>query len=214
MPPKPNEFDIATFSGASRPFDRDREGFVMGEGAAILVLEEMEAARRRGAHIHAELSGYGATADASHITAPEPTGDGARRSVLRALDRAHAQTADVGYINAHGTSTQANDAAETKAIKAVFGDHAYRVPVSSSKSMLGHLIAAAGVAELVITVMALRKGVIPPTINLETPDPECDLDYTPNTAREAKVDVALSVGSGFGGFQSAMVFGKVKEAAK
>ena len=194
---------------ASRPFDRDRDGFVMGEGAAILVLEELEAARRRGARIYAEVSGYGATADASHITAPEPTGDGARRSVLRALARAHARPEDVGYINAHGTSTQLNDAAETMAIKAALGETAATVPMSSTKSMHGHLLGAAGALEAVITVLAIRDQYVPPTINLDNPDPECDLDYVPNTGREHRIDLAISTSFGFGGHNACLAFSRV-----
>jgi len=184
---------------ASRPFDLTRDGFVIGEGAGIMILEELEHAKARGAPIYAELTGYGSTADAYRMTDPHPQGRGAVRAIADALADAGLRPTDVGYINAHGTSTQANDSAETAAIKAVFKEHAYKVPVSSSKSMLGHLIAAAGVAELVICVMALRKGVLPPTINYETPDPACDLDYIPNTAREVRVDHVLSNSFGFGG---------------
>jgi len=196
---------------ASRPFDRDRDGFVMGEGAAMVVLEELDAARRRGAHIYAEVSGYGATADASHMTAPEPSGDGARRSVLRALERAHAEPADVGYINAHGTGTQLNDAAETRAIKAALGDEvAATVPMSSTKSMHGHLLGAAGALESVIAVLAIRDQYVPPTINLDEPDPECDLDYVPNVGREQRVDLAISTSFGFGGHNACLAFSRVE----
>ncbi len=184
---------------ASRPFDLTRDGFVIGEGAGIIILEELEHAKRRGAAIYAELTGYGTTADAYRMTDPHPQGKGAVRAMADALADAGLKPTDVGYINAHGTSTQANDSAETAAIKTVFGEHAYKVPISSSKSMLGHLIAAAGVVELVISVMALRKGVLPPTINYQSPDPECDLDYIPNTAREKRVDHVLSNSFGFGG---------------
>jgi 3-oxoacyl-[acyl-carrier-protein] synthase II len=184
---------------ASRPFDLTRDGFVLGEGAGIMVLEELGHAKKRGATIYAELTGYGTTADAYRMTDPHPEGRGAIRCMADALADAGLKPEQVGYINAHGTSTQANDATETAAIKAVFGEHAYRVPVSSSKSMLGHLIAAAGVVELVISVMALRKGVLPPTINYQTPDPDCDLDYVPNRARERRVDHVLSNSFGFGG---------------
>lgn len=194
---------------ASRPFDRDRDGFVMGEGAAIVVLEEYEAARRRGAHIYAELSGYGATADASHITAPEPSGDGARRSVVRALERAHAHPADVGYINAHGTSTQLNDAAETRAIKAALGAVAATIPMSSTKSMHGHLLGAAGALEAVISIKAIGDQYVPPTINLDEPDPECDLDYVPNVGREQRIDLAISTSFGFGGHNACLAFSRV-----
>ena len=190
---------------ASRPFDLTRDGFVIGEGAGLVVLEELEHAKARGATIIAELTGYGSTADAFRMTDPHPEGKGAIRCMANALADAGLNAADIGYINAHGTSTQANDAAETAAIKAVFGAHAYKVPVSSSKSMLGHLIAAAGVAELVISVMAIQKGVIPPTINLETPDPACDLDYVPHQAREVRFRHALSNSFGFGGQNIALV---------
>jgi 3-oxoacyl-[acyl-carrier-protein] synthase II len=195
---------------ASRPFDRSRDGFVMGEGAAIVILEELEAARRRGARIYAEVSGYGATADASHITAPHPQGDGARRSVLRALDRAHARPEDVGYINAHGTSTQLNDAAETRAIKAALGEAAATIPMSSTKSMHGHLMGAAGALEAVIAVLAIRDQYVPPTINLDEPDPECDLDYVPNVGREHRVDLAISTSFGFGGHNACLAFSRVE----
>lgn len=195
---------------ASRPFDRARDGFVMGEGAAIVVLEELEAARRRGAHIYAELSGYGATADASHITQPEPNGDGARRSVLRALDRAHARPEDVGYINAHGTSTQLNDSAETKAMKAALGEAAATIPMSSTKSMHGHLLGAAGALEAIISVLAIRDQYVPPTINLEEPDPECDLDYVPNVGRKHSIDLAISTSFGFGGHNACLAFSRVE----
>ncbi len=190
---------------ASRPFDLTRDGFVIGEGAGLIVLEELESAKARGANILAEVTGYGSTADAYRMTDPHPRGRGAIRAMAHALTDAGLAATDIGYINAHGTSTQANDSAETAGIKAVFGAHAYKVPVSSSKSMLGHLIAAAGVVELVITVMALRKSVIPPTINLETPDPECDLDYVPKQAREVRFRHALSNSFGFGGQNIALV---------
>jgi 3-oxoacyl-[acyl-carrier-protein] synthase II len=195
---------------ASRPFDKDRDGFVMGEGAAILILEELDAARARGAHIYAELSGYGATADASHITAPEPNGDGARRSVLRALKRAGAAVEEVDYINAHGTSTQLNDAAETKAIKAALGDKASTVPMSSTKSMHGHLLGAAGAMEAIMTIMAIQDQFVPPTINLDEPDPECDLDYVPNTGRAQHIDLAISTSFGFGGHNACLAFSRVE----
>jgi 3-oxoacyl-[acyl-carrier-protein] synthase II len=195
---------------ASRPFDLTRDGFVIGEGAGLIVLEELESARARGANILAELTGYGSTADAYRMTDPHPEGKGAIRAMADALADARVNPTDIGYINAHGTSTQANDSAETKGIKAVFGPHAYKVPISSSKSMLGHLIAAAGVAELVITVMALRKGAIPPTINLHTPDPECDLDYVPNRAREVRFRHALSNSFGFGGQNVSLVVSEFK----
>lgn len=190
---------------ASRPFDLTRDGFVLGEGAGIVVLEELEHAKRRGATIYAELTGYGTTADAFRMTDPRTDGRGAIRCMADALKDAGLKPADIGYINAHGTSTQANDATETLAIKSVFGERAYQVPVSSSKSMLGHLIAAAGAVELIISVTAMRKGVLPPTINYETPDPVCDLDYIPNAAREAKVRHILSNSFGFGGQNAALV---------
>jgi len=190
---------------ASRPFDLTRDGFVIGEGAGLIVLEELESAKARGANIIAELTGYGTTADAYRMTDPHPQGRGAIRAMADALADASLSPSDIGYINAHGTSTQANDAAETAGIKSVFGEYAHKVPISSSKSMLGHLIAAAGAVELIITVMALKKGVIPPTINYETPDPECDLDYVPNTAREVRFRHALSNSFGFGGQNVALV---------
>ena len=193
---------------ASRPFDKDRDGFVMGEGAGILILEEMEHARRRGARIYAEVCGYGATADASHITQPNEDGDGARRSIVRALQRAAKQPEDVGYINAHGTSTPLNDAAETRALKAALGEVASVVPMSSTKSMHGHLLGAAGAVEAVITVMAINDQFAPPTINLDEPDPECDLDYVPHTGRPARIDFALSTSFGFGGHNACLAFSR------
>jgi 3-oxoacyl-[acyl-carrier-protein] synthase II len=184
---------------ASRPFDLNRDGFVLGEGSGMLVLEELEHARRRGATIYAEITGYGSTADAFRMTDSHPEGRGAIACVEGALKDSGLRPEDIGYINAHGTSTQVNDRVESLAIKKVLGEHAYKVPVSSSKSMLGHLIAAAGAAELITCVMAIRSGVVPPTINYDTPDPECDLDYVPNQAREHKFDHALSNSFGFGG---------------
>lgn len=198
-------------STASRPFDLTRDGFVIGEGAGIVILEELEHAKKRGATIYGELTGYGSTADAYRMTDPHPQGKGAIRCMAEALKDAGLRPADVGYINAHGTSTQANDSAETAAIKAVFGAQAYNIPVSSSKSMLGHLIAAAGVAELVICAMAMRKGVLPPTINYETPDPECDLDYIPNVAREKRVDHILSNSFGFGGQNISLILSRFRD---
>jgi len=189
---------------ASRPFDKDRDGFVMGEGAGIVVLEDWEHAQRRGAHIYAEVAGYGATADASHITQPDADGDGARRCIARALARAGWAADDVGYINAHGTSTQLNDAAETRAIKAALGDAAATVPMSSTKSMHGHLLGAAGAVEAVITVLAMRDQFVPPTINLDEPDPECDLDYVPNVGRPARFHNAISTSFGFGGHNACL----------
>ena len=196
---------------ASRPFDLTRDGFVIGEGAGMVVLEELGHAKRRGATIYAEVTGYGTTADAFRMTDPHPEGRGAIRCIADALADAGLKPTDIGYVNAHGTSTQANDATETAAIKAVFGEHAYKVPVSSSKSMLGHLIAAAGVVELIISVMAMRKGVLPPTINYQTPDPECDLDYIPNTARERRVNHVLSNSFGFGGQNISLTVGRFLE---
>jgi 3-oxoacyl-[acyl-carrier-protein] synthase II len=191
---------------ASRPFDADRDGFVPGEGAGIVVLESLEHARRRGARIYAELIGYGMTADAYHMTAPDPDGDGAVRAMAGALKDGSLRPEDVGYINAHGTSTPYNDKTETLAIKQVFGDHARTLAVSSTKSMTGHLLGAAGGIEAVVTVLALQQGILPPTINYETPDPDCDLDYVPNTARKADVDVAISNGFGFGGTNATLAF--------
>jgi 3-oxoacyl-[acyl-carrier-protein] synthase II len=192
---------------ASRPFDRDRDGFVLAEGAGIVVLEELEHARRRGAQIHAELLGCASTADAHHITAPHPCGAGAGKAMEFALRDAHLNTDDVQYVNAHGTSTEQGDVAETRAIKQVFGAHAARLAVSSTKSMLGHLLGASGGVELIATVLTVKHGVIHPTINLDTPDPECDLDYVPNQAREARVRRAISNSFGFGGHNCCLVVG-------
>jgi 3-oxoacyl-[acyl-carrier-protein] synthase II len=189
---------------ASRPFDKDRDGFVMSEGAGVLVLEDYEHARARGARIYAELVGYGATADAYHMTQPIESGDGARRSILRALRQAGRDTADVDYINAHGTSTPLNDSAETKAVKAALGEAAATVPMSSTKSMHGHLLGAGGAVEAVITVLAIRDQFVPPTINLDEPDPECDLDYVPNVGRKARINLALSTSFGFGGHNACL----------
>ena len=193
---------------ASRPFDKERDGFVMGEGAAIIVLEELESARKRGAQIYAELCGYGASGDAYHVTAPSPNGEGAARCMQAALDDAGVSAADVDYIHAHGTSTPYNDQFETMAIKTVFGEHARKMMVSSTKSMTGHLLGAAGAVESVFSVLALRDGVIPPTINYTTPDPECDLDYVPNAARRQQIRYALSNSFGFGGTNSCLLFGR------
>jgi 3-oxoacyl-[acyl-carrier-protein] synthase II len=190
---------------ASRPFDLRRDGFVLGEGAGMVVLEDLEHARKRGAPIYAELTGYGSTADAFRVTDSHPEGRGAIACMRAALDDACLAPADIGYINAHGTSTQINDRVETLAIKQVFGDQAYRVPVSSSKSMLGHLIGAAGPVELITGILAIRRGVLPPTINYEFPDPECDLDYIPNEARETRVRHVLSNSFGFGGQNIALI---------
>jgi 3-oxoacyl-[acyl-carrier-protein] synthase II len=191
---------------ASRPFDRDRDGFVEGEGAGVVVLEELEQARKRGAVILAELVGYGANSDAYHVTAPSPDGEGAARCMRLALDSAKMNPGEVTYINAHGTSTPFNDANETKAIKTVFGDHARKLAVSSTKSMTGHMLGAAGGAEAVISVLAITRNVLPPTINYTTPDPECDLDYVPNQARETRVQAVMSNSFGFGGTNAVLLF--------
>jgi 3-oxoacyl-[acyl-carrier-protein] synthase II len=191
---------------ASRPFDKDRCGFVMGEGAGVLILEEYEFAKARGAKIICELAGYGLTGDAYHITLPPPGGEGAARAMKQALETGNIKPEDVDYINAHGTSTEANDQLETAAIKTVFGNHAQNLNISSTKSMTGHLLGAAGGVEAVFTVMALKTGIIPPTINLENPDPACDLNYTPNTAVERRVNAAISNSFGFGGTNACIAF--------
>jgi 3-oxoacyl-[acyl-carrier-protein] synthase II len=197
---------------ASRPFDAERDGFVIGEGAAVLVLESLAHAQKRGANILAEILSYGATGDSYHITQPIENGEGAIKATQRALKKAGITPNEVDYINAHGTSTPLNDLTETKAIKAVFGDYAYRIPVGSTKSMTGHLIGCAGAAEAVICVLVIQHGVIPPTINLTHPDPQCDLDYVPNIARQAKVITALSNSFGFGGHNSVLVIRQYSEA--
>jgi len=192
---------------ASRPFDKDRDGFVMAEGAGIVVLEELEHARRRGARIYCELAGYGATCDAFHETAPDENGDGAARAMQLALREAGAGPDPVDYINAHGTSTQLNDQCETRAIKRALGEAAARkVWVSSTKSMTGHLLGAAGAVEAAVCALAIRNGAVPPTVNYQTPDPECDLDYVPNTAREKPIRLALSNSLGFGGHNATLAF--------
>ncbi len=191
---------------ASRPFDKDRDGFVIGEGAGVLFLEELGSAKKRGAKIYAELAGYGMNSDAYHMTTPSPDGAGAARCMELAIKSAGINPEDVGYINAHGTSTYYNDLYETKAIKKVFGDHARKLAVSSTKSMTGHLLGAAGGIEAVFTALSLKDRVIPPTINYETPDPACDLDYVPNTARDLKVKAAVSNSFGFGGTNAVLVF--------
>ncbi len=191
---------------ASRPFDADRDGFVMGDGAGVLVLEALEHAQARGATIHAELVGYGATDDASHITLPAPGGRGAVESMRVAIADAGLATDQIDYINAHGTSTPPNDRSETAAIKTLFGERAYRVPISSTKSMTGHLMGAGGGIEAIACIRAMQTGIVPPTINLENPDPECDLDYVPNEARPSEVDVAMSNSFGFGGHNATLVF--------
>jgi len=195
---------------ASRPFDATRAGFVMGEGAGVLVLEELEAARARGATIYAEVLGYGASNDAHHMAQPDPDAIGVSEMMRAALRRAGIEPEQVGYINAHGTSTPLGDAAETKAIKDVFGDHAYDLAVSSTKSMMGHCFGAAGAIEAMMCVLAIHHGVLPPTINYREPDPVCDLDYVPNEAREARVDVALSNAMGLGGHNGCVLVGRVE----
>ena len=196
---------------ASRPFDANRDGFVMGEGAGIVVLEELEHARRRGARIHAEVVGYGATGDAHHLTAPAPDGEGAQRAMRRAMKDADLAPADVQYINAHGTSTPANDFNETRAIKCVFGEHARALNVSSTKGATGHMLGAAGGVEFIVASLVTREGRIPPTINYETADPDCDLNYTPNTAVERDVSAALSNSFGFGGHNVALAVRRYRE---
>ncbi|RKZ27224.1 beta-ketoacyl-[acyl-carrier-protein] synthase II [bacterium] len=196
---------------ASRPFDRERDGFVMAEGCAIIVLEELEHAKRRGAKIYAELAGYGASDDAYHITAPDESGEGPALSMIRAIEDAGRKPEDVDYINAHGTSTPLNDKIETLAIKKVFGERAKDIPVSSIKSMVGHLLGAASAVELAATALTIRDGIIPPTINYENPDPECDLDYVPNEARKKEVKFALSNSFGFGGHNVTLALAKYEE---
>ena len=191
---------------ASRPFDLNRDGFVMGEGAGILILEEMTRALERGAKVYAEIAGYGLSSDAYHISAPDPEGQGAISCMSMAIETALLKPEDVDYINAHGTSTQLNDLSETKAIKALFGEHAYKLAISSTKSMTGHLLGGTGGVEAVYSVLTIKHGIIPPTINYETPDPECDLDYVPNKARKANVKVAMSNSFGFGGTNGTLLF--------
>jgi len=195
---------------ASRPWDSGRDGFVMGEGAGVLVLESLDSAKARGAEILAEVVGYGMSGDAYHMTSPSPGGEGGGRCMKAALDRAKLNADDVDYINAHGTSTPAGDIAETQGIKGVFGDHAKKLMVSSSKSMTGHLLGAAGGIEAAFSVLAVHNGVVPPTINLDDPDPECDLDYVPHTARESAIDVAISNSFGFGGTNASVIVRKFK----
>ena len=193
--------------GASRPFDLTRDGFIMGEGAAILIMEELEHAVERNAHIYGELLGYGMSADGYHITLPRPGGAGAARSMTAALQDAGMAPEELGYINAHGTSTQANDKTETEAIKTAFGDTAHTIPISSTKSMTGHLLGAAGALESIACLLAIRDGRLPPTINYTTPDPECDLDYVPNVARDVEITTAMTNSFGFGGHNVSLIFG-------
>ena len=191
---------------ASRPFEKDRDGFIMGEGSGILILEELEGALERGATIYAEVIGYGLSGDAYHVSAPDPEGIGAIHCMNMAIEDAGLKPEDIDYINAHGTSTKLNDDSETKAVKAVFGDHAYRMPISSTKSMTGHLLGGAGGVEAIFTVLTIKNGLMPPTINYETPDPDCDLDYVPNSARKGDIKRALSNSFGFGGTNATLLF--------
>ncbi|RPF52100.1 beta-ketoacyl-ACP synthase II [Aquisalibacillus elongatus] len=195
-------------NSASRPFDRDRDGFVMGEGSGIIILESLESAQARGATIYAEIVGYGSTGDAYHITAPAPEGEGAARAMQQALDDAEMNADEMDYINAHGTSTEYNDKYETTAVKTVFKDHAYNLAMSSTKSMTGHLLGAAGGVEAIITALSLKHNIMPPTINYDTKDEECDLDYVPNESREADLNVAMTNSLGFGGHNASLVFKK------
>ncbi|MBH9966389.1 beta-ketoacyl-ACP synthase II [[Bacillus] enclensis] len=195
---------------ASRPFDANRDGFVMGEGAGVVVLEELEHALKRGATIYAEVTGYGSTGDAYHITAPAPAGEGGARAMKMALEDGGVRPEELDYINAHGTSTPYNDKYETMAVKEVFGEHAYKLAMSSTKSMTGHLLGAAGGVEAIFTVLAMKDSMLPPTINLDTPDPDCDLDYVANEARKREVNVAMSNSLGFGGHNATLVFKKYK----
>ncbi|MBN3037827.1 MAG: beta-ketoacyl-ACP synthase II [Candidatus Omnitrophica bacterium] len=195
---------------ASRPFDKERDGFIIAEGVGIVILESLEHAQKRNAHIYAEIAGYGMSCDAYHITAPDPEGQGAAYAIRMALDDAQIEPKQVSYINAHGTSTQLNDKVETRALKNVFGEFAHKVPVSSTKSMTGHLLGAAGAVELVVCTLVIKNDLIPPTINYEIPDPDCDLDYVPNQARKAKVDVAMSNSLGFGGHNASLIVKRFK----
>ena len=196
---------------ASRPFDADRDGFIMGEGAGILILEELEAARERGAKIYAEVIGYGLTGDAYHVSAPDPEGGGAIQCMKMAIDSAGLKPEEIDYINAHGTSTKLNDLSENKAIKSVFGEHALKLCISSTKSVTGHLLGGAGGVEAIFVALALKNGIIPPTMNYETPDPECELDYVPNIARKADVKLAMSNSFGFGGTNASLIFKAYQE---
>ncbi|SER86658.1 3-oxoacyl-[acyl-carrier-protein] synthase II [Gracilibacillus ureilyticus] len=196
---------------ASRPFDKNRDGFVMGEGAGILVIESLESAQKRGAKIYAEIVGYGASGDAYHITSPAPEGEGAARAMKQAIEDAGISTEDIDYVNAHGTSTEYNDSFETQAIKSVFGEHAYNLDVSSTKSMTGHLLGAAGAVEAIACVKAIQDSIAPPTINYETPDPACDLNYVPNEAKQKEINFALSNSLGFGGHNVTLIFKKYQD---
>lgn len=196
---------------ASRPFDLNRDGFVMGEGAGVLILEDLEFAKARGAKIYAEIVGYGMSGDAYHITSPDQTGDGARRSMLMAMKNAGVGPQDIDYINAHGTSTQYNDKFETMAYKAAMGEHAYKIPISSTKSAIGHLLGAAGAVESLVCLLAMRDSVMPPTINYETPDPDCDLDIIPNEARSKTLKTTLTNSFGFGGHNATLIFRAMEE---
>jgi 3-oxoacyl-[acyl-carrier-protein] synthase II len=195
---------------ASRPFDKDRDGFVLSEGAGILIFEEAEHARQRGAKILAEVLGYGASADGGHITQPDEQGTGAAKAMERALTNAQLNPSDIGYINAHGTSTPLGDLAETRAIKRIFGEQAKKTSISSTKSQIGHLLGASGGVELIFSILALRDSMVPPTINLDTPDPECDLDYTPNQPRERRLQAAISNSFGFGGHNACLAVGQYR----
>jgi 3-oxoacyl-[acyl-carrier-protein] synthase II len=196
-------------SHACRPFDLNRDGFIMGEGSTVLLLEDYDHAKARGAKIYGEIVGYGMTGDAYHITQPDPEGMGAYRAIRNALVRAGVKPEEVDYVNAHGTSTHLNDKLETMAIKKALGDHAYKTAVSSTKTMMGHMLGAAGAVEAAMCLLAMRDGILPPTINYETPDPECDLDYVPNKARKADIKVALSNSFGFGGHNVCLAFKKL-----
>lgn len=196
---------------ASRPFDSERDGFVIAEGAGLLVIEELEHAKARGAHIYAEIVGYGHTSDAYHVTAPLETGEGAARAIMRALDDAELTAGDIDYINAHGTSTPLNDKSETLALKVALGEQAYEVPISSTKSVTGHLMGAAGSVEAVFSIKALNENFIPPTVNLDNPDPECDLNYTPNVGVARNIDYVMSNSFGFGGHNAVLIFSKYRE---
>jgi 3-oxoacyl-[acyl-carrier-protein] synthase II len=198
-------------AGASRPFDRERDGFVIGEGAGVLILEEFDHARRRNAHIYAEVVGYGMSSDSFHLTLPDESGESQARAMTMALEKANVRPDEVQYLNAHGTSTQPGDSSETRAIKSAFGAHAGKLAISSTKSMIGHCLGASGAIEAVATVLTIELGVIPPTINLSVPDPDCDLDYVPNVARPARVDVAASNSFGFGGHDVTLILRRCEE---